>query len=170
MMLETQGGGYLNVDQARRLRPRWNRHEGTIEVIIEWADGSTQSEPLNPSAWERFEEQANRHSRHVLPSPPGYFHLQYFHCEETLGEEHVDRWPVLMWLLDGAFGFHQVFTAWTSPGDDEGRSAILCPDGRVVRPGDSAWDTEANWVAAMRKEAEEAAAKLAKKTADAQPH
>jgi hypothetical protein len=164
MWIKTAQGEHINMDHVARFTflrgTKENQKDNQLPMVVEYPSGERESLLIYQSTHEDLEELV--YNRPVVPSPDGYFLLSYYPAVagEDSNEETITRWPVLVWLLDLDFGFHRTVTAWTSGKDEDfgNNDAILCPNGRVVRPGDSMWPNEDDWLAEMRQPKAEKAA------------
>lgn len=153
MWIRSVDGEHVNLDRVTSFKA-WPRDELTLTLQFVKQDGERDEIVIYKSAYRDLEEGVLRGQ--FMPSPPGYELLSYYTAEEA-GQEEVTRWPVLGWMIDMECEFHQVVTAWSSFGEFDKNSAIACPNGKVIRPGDCCYDNEEAWLKDMRKEEKEAA-------------
>lgn len=152
MMLRTHSG-YVNTDQCLFLRCRWNKQKPHESALVgEYVNGTSVNETIVYSEWQEFEMQVGYLA--PVPSPPGYFLLRYWYDEDGEYETPVERTQVLAWVFDGDLGYHRVYTGWDTPGRYDDSNAILCPDGRVIDPGESTWESEEEWLKEKRRDRE----------------
>lgn len=145
MFIETINQGTINTDHAIQITQTWNKSERKHRIHCDMIDGRT----IVAEVAGYVEIEPRRKS--VIPAQSGYFLLTYFGPEK----EFVDRWPVLAWALDPELGFHEAITLDNSVADDVAiLRAILCPDGRMISPGDASWKTEADWIEYARRDAQ----------------
>jgi hypothetical protein len=152
MMLETiMRETFINTDQMRELRAIWDKERHRFELVCTFTDGSVETYTVRPTEWQRFRSEAEFGP--VIKADPGYWLLSYWS-----EPEEVIRWPVLAWRLDLQHGCHQVITPASSgniniSGEYEEGSAVLCPNGRLMQPGNQSWVNEAEWLEDMRNRA-----------------
>lgn len=95
--------------------------------------------------------------KHVIPATPGFFVLSKY--EDTDGSWQVARNPVIAWGISewcSEYGSKDYFyNAWPisidSGQDDVWKTALLCPDGRVMVQDDVAWDSVDEYIASLNK-------------------
>jgi hypothetical protein len=151
MMLETIEDGFINTDTCRELEFKWDKKGHDHRLVCTFNDGLVKGYRIYLPEWEHFKATVAGYSP-PIKAEPGYWRLRYW-----ADTDEVERLPVLAWRLDLRHGYHQVVTPFSSgnpseiDGDD---SAVLCPGGRVVEPGNELWDDEAAWLRDMRERAE----------------
>jgi len=144
MFIRTRDNGFINADNVLHIREHWNKATGETTVICHMTDGTTidghiggllDDDDLNPPP--------------VIPAEPGYTLLAY-EAADSNGPEFIQRSPVIAWALDmGGCGFHRPISLF-APGSGA-NTAVLCPDGRCIEPGDSTWPNEQAWLDNMRE-------------------
>lgn len=85
---------------------------------------------------------------------PGFYTLTYWHNSDEPDSPYLEEQPILGWRNIAGEGAMPIVL------DDESINssqlwAILRPDGKIVRAGDTTWDDRAAWEKSMKGEAEQ---------------
>jgi hypothetical protein len=77
----------------------------------------------------------------AVPAQPGFFVLRFFGGDTEDDKSLVSKDPVVAWRIDG----WDALPVALHENNHEDEYSILCPDGRVIDPGNYHHDDEAAW-------------------------
>lgn len=155
--IQTANRGLINTDHVMRITTHWDKNSRKHSIFCEMVGG----ESVSAEVFGDVTDELN--TCPILPAQPGYTLLTFYSLD---GKECIERSPVIAWKIDTDLGEFHEGIGLISPSSNAIMSGILCPDGRVICPGDTFYDNENEWLEYAGKQvAERVARKKEKVTA-----
>lgn len=148
--------GKVNLAYAQCVRLRRGGKGEKPSVTIEMADGKTV---YNGNIYESDADDLEyiEYSGTVIPANPGFFVVWYWY-DDKAGNDGYNKDEITCWEMN-TDGFHKGISLFGHSAEDN--SAILCPDGTVVEPGNQRFLNIDDWVKERRGERDRAKKKSA---------
>jgi hypothetical protein len=140
MFIETTLGHLINTDHVAQV----GRSRGQPEKARCVMAGNGDTVEVYASSVDELVA-----AQSLIPAQPGFTLLTFYLLG---GDEYVERSPVIAWQVDPANGYHKAIGLYW-PSDNASMTGVLCPDGRVIDPANTIYDSEDDWRIAARKEA-----------------
>ena len=148
----TMDSGCINLDYVERYTTSIKERPGSKTyqyfAVFHMAGGETIHAELGSSGYDtlsHFEAPAQT----VIPAPAGFTLLTYFGVGDGNSEESVATEPVIAWQIDTENCWHTAMGPFSK--DSEPRTAVLLPDGQVMKSADCLFPDQTRWVEEERK-------------------